>query len=307
MEQVKLYIYYSFIFYIKKMQRVALINWENINQDYDLSKILESLATPWVVKGLEVQSWKVTKWYSFVEITRNSTKFLVLFENTEELNINTSGTKKIFIEINQNNIDDGSFNESNWEWIWVIKIASNYPTKNFLKLASIDNWIITDEREFLDIRSNFNVTQQGNTFNLANRLLKLNWSWKVPINNLPILESLNLKEVVFTTTSNWVKTIHHNLWKKPKYIQVFANMGSSNNYQSMSQWFYNTSTNSNKCIFAKWNSPYNWVNNSKCLDVAEYTSRYYQGYIQNVTNNSFTLNLTWWTSWDVRCLFILYY
>ena len=79
------------------MQRVALLNWENINQDYDLAKIFKSLASSWVVEWLEVQSWKVTSGYWFIDVTRDSETFPVLFQNTADLVIDTTWTKKVFI------------------------------------------------------------------------------------------------------------------------------------------------------------------------------------------------------------------
>lgn len=134
------------------MQRVALINWENINQDYDLAKIIKSIVTNWVVEWLEILDWKVTPWYAFVNITRDQESFPIIFANTEDLIIDTTWTKKVFIEINQENIDDWSINNANWTWIWEIKIWASYPSENFLSLASISSWVITDERVFINFR-----------------------------------------------------------------------------------------------------------------------------------------------------------
>lgn len=140
------------------MQRVALINWENINQDYDLLKIFQALATSWVAEWLEVQNGVVTPWFAFVNVTRDDITFPVLFHNTSNLTIDTTWTKKVFIELDQLKIDDGSLNSSNGTWIWEIKTWSNYPSNNFLKLASIDSWNITDERKFIKFKPNpFNL------------------------------------------------------------------------------------------------------------------------------------------------------
>lgn len=142
------------------MQRVALINWKNKNQDFDLSKIFSSIATSWVVEGLEVQNWKVTSWYAFIEVYRAWVKFNVLFQNTEDLVIDTTGTKKVFIEINQSNIDDWISNSSDWTWIWEIKTASSYPAKNFIALASITSWSILNEKNQIK----FKPLQKENIF-----------------------------------------------------------------------------------------------------------------------------------------------
>ena len=134
------------------MQRVALINWKNINQDYDLAKIFSSLSTSWVIEWLEVQSWKVTPWYAFIDITRDSNTFPILFQNSADVVIDTTWTKKVYIEITQSNIDDWNNNNADWTWIWEIKTNSTYPTSNFVKLASITAWVITDEREYIQIK-----------------------------------------------------------------------------------------------------------------------------------------------------------
>lgn len=167
------------------MQRVALINWKNKNQDYDLSKIFSSIVTSWIVEWLEVQSWKITPGYAFIEVERDGVIFNVLFENTEDFIIDTTWTKKVFIEINQNNIDDWTINSSDWTWIWEIKIASDYPLKNFITLASISSWTINDSRVFIDIKENFNLTQMWNTFNWPDLLLKLDEEWLIPQENIP--------------------------------------------------------------------------------------------------------------------------
>ncbi|MCP4523791.1 MAG: hypothetical protein GY828_06270, partial [Candidatus Gracilibacteria bacterium] len=145
------------------MQRVALINGENINQDYDLSKIFQSLAFAGVGKGLEVVDGKVTPGYAFINISRDNEEFSVLFQNTSDVTIDTTGTKKVFIELDQSKIDDGSANSSNGTGIGEIKTADNYPTSNYIKLASITSGIITDEREKIIHRFE---NLSGNTANL---------------------------------------------------------------------------------------------------------------------------------------------
>lgn len=169
------------------MQRVALINWENINQDYDLAKIIKSIVTSWIVEWLEVVDWKVVPWYAFVNITRDQETFPIIFINTEDLILDTTWTKKVYIEINQENIDDGSINNANWTWIWEIKIWSSYPSENYISLASINSWIITDERNFITTNDFFNITKQWNIFNWANQLVKLWTDWKISDLLLPVL------------------------------------------------------------------------------------------------------------------------
>ncbi len=190
------------------MQRVALLNWENINQDYDLAKIFKSLASSWVVEWLEVQSWKVTAGYGFIDVTRDWETFPVLFQNTADLVIDTTWTKKVFIELNQANIDDWINNNSNWTWIWEIKTASNYPSNNFIKLASIDSWVITDERD--------QVLLKFESFNWDLFKLLAVWEWLAEIRKQNWdLWSLNIADILlnwaWVWTANWlVKTDSQN-------------------------------------------------------------------------------------------------
>lgn len=167
------------------MQRVALINGKNKNKDFDLSKILESLATPWVVEGLDFHNGKITKGYAFVQVERLGKIFCVLFENWEDLPIDSTWTKKVFIEILHEKIIDGSTNNVDGTWIWFIKTAPNFPEKNFLKLWRFENWYFHSEKQLLTTREGLNITKQWNTFNGANQLLRLNESWKIEENNLP--------------------------------------------------------------------------------------------------------------------------
>ena len=179
------------------MQRVALLNWENLNQDYDLSKIFQSLALSWVWEWLQVINWKVTPGYAFINISRDQESFSVLFQNTSDVIIDTTWTKKVFIELDQSKIDDWSSNNSNGTWIWEIKIADNYPISNYVKLASITSWIITDEREKiihkfenlswekvkLIAKSDWKIEIQKENWelwfiDLADLLLNWNWVWQ---------------------------------------------------------------------------------------------------------------------------------
>lgn len=131
------------------MQRVALLNWENINQDYDLAKIIQTIILPWVVEWLKVTNWQVDLWYAFIEVTRTGNTFYILFQNTSVVNIDTTWNKKVWVYVTQSYIDDWSNNQVNWSWIASIQTWANYPSNNYIPLASITNSIITDERSFV--------------------------------------------------------------------------------------------------------------------------------------------------------------
>jgi len=136
------------------MQRVALLNWNNINQDYDLSAIFEAFANVslwWVINWLELNNWVITPWRAFVKVNRNWRQFFVLFENTEDVSIDTSTDGKIFIKINEANIVDGTANNEDGTWIWQIVKDTNFPTANYLPLAEIVWGSVNDLREFVKL------------------------------------------------------------------------------------------------------------------------------------------------------------
>ena len=258
-------IFLQLFFYIDSMQRVALLNWENISQDYDLAKIFKSLASSWVVEWLEVQTWKVTAGYGFIDVTRDSETFPILFQNTAELVIDTTWTKKVFIEITQANVDDWINNSSNWTWIWEIKTAVSYPLSNYIKLASITSWVITDEREFIDLKNPL-VTKMWNAFNWVNQLIKTDENWKLPAldgSNITWLQAeVNSTSLKYMLWDPWV------VWKAYSLVDYEQTIyWTSNNFWSIaqpkiSQSFFaqwDIDFNNFKLMLKKVSSPSDWI------------------------------------------------
>ena len=122
------------------MQRVWILNGNNISQDKDFGAFFLSIAQPWVFDGLNVESGVVRSWRAIIECTRsNGDTIAVVFENTDDVAISTSWTKKVFIEVTQSKIDDGSANQEDWTGIASIKTATSYPSSNYIPLASISS------------------------------------------------------------------------------------------------------------------------------------------------------------------------
>lgn len=201
------------------MQRVALINWTNKNQDYDLAKIFSSIATSWVVEWLEVQSGKVTPGHAFVDVVRDGITFPILFTNTQDIIINTTWDKKVFVEITQANIDDGSGNSSDGTWIGEIKASVSYPTSNYVKLASISSWVITDEREFIKLKD-----EKLNNFNWPNQLMQLGGDGKVPPETLPWSADITwvIKQWSWITAPSWYFICDWQAISRETYSDLFA-------------------------------------------------------------------------------------
>ena len=186
------------------MQRVALINWKNINQDSDLSKIFESFSKPGVVNWLKVVSWWVEAGFAFVPVIREWKSFVVLFELTERLSFDTSGTKKIFIEILEEKIIDWSWNAVDWTWIWYIRASASYPNKNFLALARVENGNIIDERTYVSVRYFLE------SFNTAGKLVLLESNGRIKESLLPPM-NINIKWLP-SKTLDWNSYIVANSW-----------------------------------------------------------------------------------------------
>ncbi len=138
-------------------ERIGMINGaNNRNMDYDFSSIGSSVIVEWVISGLEVTTNSVSAWRALVKVTRTNVtpnqEFLVHYEATSAVTIDTTGTKKVYIEVTQLNINDGSQNtNADGTWIGSIQTDSSYPSTNFIPLADIVSSVITDDRQFLSV------------------------------------------------------------------------------------------------------------------------------------------------------------
>lgn len=132
------------------MLRTALLWGNTITLDADLSKYIETLSDQWVIEWLEVSSNSVALGKAWVKATRsNGETIMTLVQNTEALAVDTSGTKKIWLEIRQEAIDNGLLNNEDWTGIASIKTWPSVPSQNFLLLASVAENVIKDERNLI--------------------------------------------------------------------------------------------------------------------------------------------------------------
>lgn len=133
------------------MQRVGLLNWDNITYDKDFTAGLLASLTAGVISwfgitgsgaGASIQAGK-----ALIECTRsNGEKILVFFENTTDVATDMSGTKKVYILVNQAKIDDGSGNAEDGTGIASIQTGASYPAGNYIPLYSIASGTPTDAR-----------------------------------------------------------------------------------------------------------------------------------------------------------------
>lgn len=138
------------------MIKTTLLNGITTERDKDYTALGLSILEAGVVSGLEVTTNQVANGVAFIKVTRTATtpteEILVKLEITTNEVIDTSGTKKVWLEINQNNINDPGLNDANGTTAGSIQTGANYPAGNYIPLADITGGVITDEREFIKLK-----------------------------------------------------------------------------------------------------------------------------------------------------------
>lgn len=132
------------------MQRIGVLNGNNITYDHDLAGLVRGLTDWGVIQGGEISENKVQPVQAVIACQRsNGQKLMLYFESDEQVSIPSSGTFKIYIEVNQAKIDNGTGNAENWTWIAEIKTWPTLPSQNFLLLASVAENVVKDERNLI--------------------------------------------------------------------------------------------------------------------------------------------------------------
>lgn len=136
------------------MQRIWLLNWNNISTDADFSASTLAILNQWVVSWFwyieNGATSTIQVWKALIKATRSNWDEIMCFFNlTQDITVDFTWTKKVYIEIEQANIDDGSTNNEDWTWIATIKTGATTPAQNALELLSISSGVVTDTREFV--------------------------------------------------------------------------------------------------------------------------------------------------------------
>ncbi len=141
------------------MQRVWLMNGNNISYDKDftasiLAMLNDGVIDTWLGTSGTGASATVLAGKALIECLRtNGEKVMVFYENTASVTVDLSGTKKLYIEVNQAKLDDGTLNSEDGSWIGAISTGASYPSTNYIPLASITGGVITDARETVSFKS----------------------------------------------------------------------------------------------------------------------------------------------------------
>lgn len=139
-------------------QQVSLLNGTNLNRDKDFTTLAKDILnnSQGIITGLQVTSGQVSTGRCFIKCTRTSITpnedVIVLFENNATVTIDTTGTKKVYILIDQAKINDWSANPLDGTTIGVITTWASYPAGNYIALASITGGVITDDRPFIKFK-----------------------------------------------------------------------------------------------------------------------------------------------------------
>lgn len=132
------------------MQRIGVLNGNNITYDHDLAGLVRGLTDWGVIQWGEISENKVQPVQAVIACQRsNGQKLMLYFESDEQVSIPSSGIFKVYIEVDQAKIDDGSENAENWSGIASIKTWPTLPSQNFLLLATVADWVVKDERNLI--------------------------------------------------------------------------------------------------------------------------------------------------------------
>lgn len=250
------------------MQRVWVLNWNNISYDKDFTAWLLATIQWGIVTGFAI-SWsgasaEIEPWKALIKCERtNWEEILVFFESTENVAVDMSGTKKVYIEIDQTKIDDWSSNNEDGTGIWAITTdPSAYPTKNFVALYDVVSWVATDDRVGI-------YTKLLRKELIANKLLFINSNWEETYINL----SSNVWDALLSNWPTWV----------PYWENITQDLSSSFVlWEDMEQWDYVAyvpDVTNTIASFSSWNS-----------DARDFTATYI--YNWQVVVNSWTKKIT---------------
>lgn len=141
------------------MQIVWLVNGNSNNADFQFQTAPSSLLNQGTISGLAVTTNQVWVGSALISVTSNGQTWLITYHNTSVVTIDTSGTKKVWIDVTQSKIDNGVANNEDGTGIAQINTGASYPwSGSYIPLASITGGVITDDRVFVSMK---NVKRKG--------------------------------------------------------------------------------------------------------------------------------------------------
>lgn len=249
------------------MQRIWLLNGNNITYDKDNTALHLAISKKWVIEWFGISgsgaSAEILPWKAFVECLRaNGEKMMVFFESTENVPVDMSGTKKVYILVNQSKIDDGSQNAE--DGTGVASITTNpsaYPSLNFVELYSVTTGTPTDDRSFVQSFDGIETLIGDLQDQLDANVLRMDWIdttiwgiqdeidtivWLVQPPSFMVDDAILWENINVDDDLTWVCFI----WKHTETVVTWANTTLnvwSTNYAVFNCWYRLTNN-----IIPKW-------------------------------------------------------
>lgn len=230
------------------MQRLWVINGNNINYDHDITASTLLLLVEWVIEGFDVVgSWSgasLSPWKALVKCVRiNWETFMAYFQSTEAVPVNLTGTKKVYISVDQAKIDNGVANSEDGTWIASIQTGASYPWSNDISLYSVDSGVVTDERVYVNINGDMMdkilITLGGTFATISYVDSEIALAWSIP----------SISENTFLLWETIVKDDHLFVEETPTYAMATNRIGVGDN-----------SARTKISIPVIWNwVPFNWI------------------------------------------------
>lgn len=216
------------------MERIWILNWTNITQDKDFAMYYFALANAWILEWLNVTANTVAPWKAIIKWTRtNGEEVAIAYENTANVTIDTSWTTKVFIKIDQAKLDDWSANLEDWTGVATIQTGASYPAWNYVALASVTTWTITDARVLSLLKTSWLTQDFDTSWNMTANAFFGDWS------NLTWLsaevESTSLNLMLWSTWTVWKA---YSLWNYEQLSVWTSNDFWSTAQPRMAQSFY---------------------------------------------------------------------
>lgn len=223
--------------------RVGRINGKNLNYtDYDVSAGESAFLNAGIIEGMEVVSGFVNVGRAMVEVTRTNTvpyqKFLVHVEITTREPVDTTGNKKIWLEVNEQYINNGTLaTDPRGVGIARVLTGENFPIKNSLPLAEIVNGQIVKKsteistkflQKYVPSRTNLNdIKTPGFYYNSivfeANTITNMPPSSEKTFGMIVYASSGVIQEWTNSqATEKWVRRFYNNSWGEWKKIFPFS-------------------------------------------------------------------------------------
>lgn len=270
--------------------RTKLLNGNNITRDTDFSKFIETVSEPWVIKGLTVTANSVAVGQARVPCERtNGETLYALIYNTAPVSI--SGNGEVYILVNQTYIDDGELANEDGTGIATIVVGTT-PSKNALKLATITNGVVADDRHIIpkvweletyirSLQSRIGSVEQEIDFLMDESADSLKEAWivwekygladnifkqRTPayddstvdflVGDVNAHKQIHIQRIWSWTASNKLYLKVKSIWAPTTWLIVEVRRGELVNVSDSEAYWYGSE------LVCSWNIPYDWITNS---------------------------------------------